>query len=343
MPVARDFAQGRTALSIDGVFMGFCDAAGGVAVGEVVSAPIGPGGSPDKHLAGVRYERIEIRGGSGMAPAFLVWLAGALENGDRYDGEVSGFDAAGKAVGGFEFRGAVLTSLQLPALDGASKEPALLAIHLEPEETSRTQHSGQGASAASSKSKPWVAGNFALSISGLEQACARVNRIEPITASRTLMAEQVGAARVIHAEPTSFDVSNLSFTVAESSAEPFLDWHESFVVKGDNGPDRERTGSISLLSADHKTNLFEVSLTGLGIVRAAPEASGPSDAVRRVRVDLYCEQLKLETTAQPPPKDPESPPDPSAGGGEPEPPLLRPGGPAFPRPIVPPDILRPGP
>jgi hypothetical protein len=153
-----------------------------------------------------------------------------------------------------------------------------------------------------------VAGNFALSISGLEQACARVNRIEPITASRTLMAEQVGAARVIHAEPTSFDVSNLSFTVAESSAEPFP--RLARVVRGE-GRQRPRPRAYRVDFAPQRRPQDQPvrgEPHGLGIVRAAPEASGPSDAVRPGRVDLYCEQLKLETTAQPPPKDPESPP-----------------------------------
>jgi hypothetical protein len=240
--------------------------------------------------------------------------------------------------------------VQFPALDGSSKEPAFLTIRLEPEETARTKGSGgPSGSPVGSKAKGWLAASFKLSISGLEQACAKVNRIEPLSVSRELVVEDVGVARVAHAEPGAFDVSNLSFTVAVSSAEPFLDWHESFVVQGDNGPDRERTGSISLLTADHKTSLLEVSLSGLGIVRAAPEPGGSGDAVRRVRVDLYCEQLRLAVPAPAPPKDPDDgdpPPDPPAGGGGPGglgPSPIRPVGPTFPRPIVPPDILRPGP
>jgi hypothetical protein len=350
MPVAREFTQGRTALSIGGVFMGFCEVQGGAAVGEVVSVPVGAGEAPDKHIATVRYEPIEIRGGSGMTPAFLDWLAGALEKEERSDGQVTAFDAAGKAAGGYDFRGAILTAVQFPALDGSSKEAALLTIRLAPEETSRTKSGAAAASAVGSKAKTWVAANFKLSISGLEQACAKVNRIEPVSVSRELVAEDLGEVRVTHAEPTAFDVSNLSFTVAASSAQPFLDWHESFVVKGDNGPDRERTGSVSLLTADLKASLLEVSLSGLGIVRAAPEpAAASAEAIRRVRVDLYCEQLRVATPAPAPPTDPgdESPPDPGGGGatdtGGVGPSPIRPVGDRFPRPIIPPDILRPGP
>ena len=350
MPDVRAFTQGRTALSIGGAFMGFCDAQGGAAVGEVVSVPVGAGEAPDKHIAAVRFEPIEIRGGSGMTPAFLDWLAGALEKDERTDGQVTGFDATGKAAGGYDFRGAILTAVQFPALDGSSKEAALLTIRLAPEETSRTKGSGAAsASTVGSKAKAWVAANFKLSISGLEQACAKVNRVEPISVSRELVAEDIGEVRVMHAEPTPFDVSNLSFTVAASSAQPFLDWHESFVLKGDNGPDRERTGSISLLSADHKGSLLEVSLSGLGIVRAAPEPVAATDAVSRVRVDLYCEQLRLAAPAPTPPKDSggDPAPDPGAGGGA-EPPgggpsPILPVGERFPRPIIPPDILRPSP
>jgi hypothetical protein len=350
MPQARQFTQGRTALWLGGVFMGFCDVGGGAAVGEVVSAPIGPGGSPDKRISGVRYEPIEVRGGSGMTPAFLDWLAAALENDDRHDGEVVEFDMVGKAAGGYEFRGAALTAVQFPVLDGSAKETALLTIRLAPEETSRATQSGLAASPVGSKAKAWVASNFRLSISGLEQACAKVNRIEPISVSRALVAEDVGTARVTHAEPMAFDVSNLTFTVAESSAEPFLDWLESFVVKGDNGPDQERTGSIALLAPDLKSSLLDVSLSGLGIIRAAPEPHGTSEAIRRVRVDLYCEQLRVGTPAPAPPKEPEGgepQPDPgplrqpAPGGVGPSP--IRPvGEPTFPRPIVPPDVLRPG-
>jgi hypothetical protein len=93
-----------------------------------------------------------------------------------------------------------------------------------------------------------------------------------------------------------------------------------------------------------------VSLSGLGIVRAAPEPAADSAvAIRRVRFELYCEQMRLATPALAPPKDPggDPPPDSGAGGGA-EPPAagpspILPAGERFPRPIVPPDILRPGP
>jgi hypothetical protein len=62
-------------------------------------------------------------------------------------------------------------------------------------------------------------------------------------------------------------------------------------VKGNNDATKERNGTLSFLTRDHKSALLEIKLFNLGIFRRAPEPQAAGvEQVARLQADLYCER-----------------------------------------------------
>jgi hypothetical protein len=83
------------------------------------------------------------------------------------------------------------------------------------------------------------------------------------------------------------DFPDLSISLAQSSARSWVDWHDDFVVKGNNGDAREKTGSLVLLSPKRKRELARINLFNLGVYRVAPGRVGELTA------RLYCERMEF--------------------------------------------------
>ena len=79
------------------------------------------------------------------------------------------------------------------------------------------------------------------------------------------------------------------------AALPMYDWLEDFVVRGNNGQDREKVGVLEYLAPDMKSTLLSLNLFGLGIFRAAPDAVvAGSEQIRRTAVAMYCEAITAD-------------------------------------------------
>src|SRR4029077_8868968 len=90
----------------------------------------------------------------------------------------------------------------------------------------------------------------------------------------------------------SIDIPNLVITLPEGVAQPFIDWHQAFVVQGGNSssnPDNlERNGSLVYFATDG-TALGQRAFSNLGIVQVAEDPTDTS--VRRVKAEMYCERM----------------------------------------------------
>ncbi len=81
----------------------------------------------------------------------------------------------------------------------------------------------------------------------------------------------------------------------ESNAKEFFDWHDKFVIKGENGDNSEKGGALEYLSSDLKTTLFTINFEHLGIFKISPDAlESGSENIRRVKVEMYCENIELQ-------------------------------------------------
>ncbi|MDP1770401.1 MAG: twin-arginine translocation signal domain-containing protein [Nitrospirota bacterium] len=331
---ARAYSSGNVALELDGQFVDFLKSAdGGFAKGEVVTTPIGSTSPfPLKHLASIKYQDIVIQCDPVMPKPFFDWIAAELNGSHvRKNGAIITADFNRVERSRLQFNHALITEIGLPACDAASKDAGLLTVKFAPEFT--TPLAGKGGNVvgavASKQQKPWIQNNFRLRIQGLEDACKSASKIEALVFKQIIVQDQVGATRDYQKEPAKMEFPNLVLFLSESQAGPFYAWFEDFVVKGNNGQDRERPGVLELLAPDLKEVLLTVNFSNLGIFGFTPDKQMVGgDAIRRVKVEMYCERLTLAqggivSTQPPPPPLPMAPPP---GQLAPAPGLTLPGG-----------------
>ena len=65
------------------------------------------------------------------------------------------------------------------------------------------------------------------------------------------------------------------------------------VLKGNSAEENERVGTLELLDPTMKASLLTVTFQHLGIFGFAPKKAASTDAIRRVKVEMYCEQITL--------------------------------------------------
>jgi hypothetical protein len=192
-----------------------------------------------------------------------------------------------------QFFNALLVETTLPTLDASARETGLLTLKLAPEYTRDVvPAAGSKSSSPGPQQKAWQTSNFRLPIDGLDTS--RVSRIESFSVGQTVASDELGSERDYAREPTSIEFPNLQVTFAQTSAPSWQAWFNDFVVAGNNGPSKTRSGTLALLGGDGK-DLVRINLFGVGICKLAPprlEAS--SDQIARLTAELYCERMEFE-------------------------------------------------
>jgi hypothetical protein len=200
-----------------------------------------------------------------------------------------------------DFVNALITEVGFPALDAASKAACRMTVKFAPEFTRMKM--AQGSSLKKSMpglgvQKRWLPANFRLKIDGLEEACSRVSQIEALVIKHPVSERGIGDVRDYEREPTAVEIPNLVITVPELHAGQFYRWHEDFVIRGNNGPDKEKSGTLEYLTPNLKEALFTLTFKQLGIFKLAPEkVESGSENIRRVKAEMYCEELKFDYKA----------------------------------------------
>jgi hypothetical protein len=233
-----------------------------------------------------------------MSSEMYDWISGVLNNDPtRRDNAIIGVDSTGNERSRLEFVEALITEIGMPALDAASKDAAKITLKLTPEMTQRKAGSGGKANLAAvdaKTQKKWLPANFRLSIDGIGNATKKVNKIEALVIKQKVTESAVGEARDFATEPTSVEIPNLVITFPETDSQTWYDWHENFVIRGNNTEDEEKTGTLEYLSSDLKTVLFTLNFSNLGIFKIAdakPESA--RDTVRRVKAEMYVEAIEF--------------------------------------------------
>lgn len=291
--VQRGYTAGRFALEIDGQSAGWLESAdGGDATSDVVLEKLGPDHIQHKHLAGVKYEDITVNCGTGMSRGFYDWIkTGFDKQFIRKKGAVVSSDYSGRPISRMEWSNALIREVGFPACDAASKDAAKMTVKITPEFTRRAAATqGPLGSGRPMVLKKWLSANFRLKIDSLD--CSRVNKIEAVTVKTVLAENFVGEIRSYQAVPTHLEVPNLVVTTAESFAADFYRWHEDFVIKGNNGRDKEKGGTLEFLTPDLKESLFTLTFYGLGIFKLTPEkVEAGSENIRRLKAEMYCQNI----------------------------------------------------
>jgi len=290
--------QIKIALELEGAMAGWVmSAEGGQATADIVIEKVGSDGVARKHLAGVKYEDISINCGSGMSKAFYQWIQDSLDHKHaRKNGAIKAVDYNYNVRAVQEFTQAIISEVTFPALDAGSKDAAKMTLKFSPEVT-RQKKGGEvfTAAFANSKQKQWTPSNYRLSIDGLDAACSKVNKIEALTIKQKIVPNPVGEDGNNDQEPTSLEFPNLKVSLAEVNAEQFADWHEDFVIKGNNGQEQEKIGALEYLDPTNSKVLLAVSFHNLGIFKYDPDplVAASSDSPRQVKVEMYCEEIRF--------------------------------------------------
>lgn len=295
----RGYGAGKYALELDGIKCGWVsDVEGGNAVGDVVAEKVGGDHLQRKHIGSVKYEEISFKVGSGMCRELYNWIETGFNQTTnqagkgRMNGAIVFADYDAKELRRLEFTKAIVTGVGMPALDAASKDAATMTLKFKPELTRKKVGTGARVNLPMGAAKKWLPSNFRLRVDGLDTS--RVSQIEPLTIKQKVTENAVGEMRDYEQEATAVEVPNLVITLAESHAEPFYGWHESFVIKGQNDQSKEKSGSLEYLAPDLKTVLFTLTFKNLGVFKVAPdkmEAGG--EGVRRVKAEMYCEDIRF--------------------------------------------------
>ena len=282
---ARSFSAGTYALVLDNAFAGFLIGfSGGNVVADVVKAPAGPDRVHHKRLGPPHIEPVAIACGVPMAKVLHDWIKSSIEPGSRpvaKNGAIVEYDRTMKELGRRVFSGALITEVEFPACDASVKDAAAVTVTFAPQTMVLSAPGGpplSGSGGVPSKPSAMHAlrSNFRLRIQGLEQAFARTAAIDAVEVKLT----------------PSIEVANLGVTVDDSLIGQVYAWHQESVVKGGNKP---RPGVLEFLTPDLRAGVLTLSFTNLGIIRVAPEAvaAGATAALRRSRVDMYCEAVAL--------------------------------------------------
>jgi len=295
----RVVSTGRIGLELDKQSAGFVSfAVGGNATGDVVTEKIGADHIARKHLAGVKYEDITINAGTGMSKAFYDWVAATPAfKFFRHSGAIVATDVNFKIRTRVEFSNALITEIGMPALDAASKDAAKMTIKFAPEFTRRVKAGGTLKGSFSAVQQKWNVSNFKLNIDGVDTKF--VSKIDALVIKAKVVENPTGELRDYEKDVASLEIPNLKLTLAESHADDFFKWHEDFVIKGNNGSEAEKKGSLSYLAHDLKTELFRLDFTGLGIFALDPDPyTAQADNLRRVTAQIYCESITFSVPTE---------------------------------------------
>jgi hypothetical protein len=291
----RIYTTGYYVLELDGVISGLLkDFEGGAVSAEVIEELTAPGPFVKKHIGRPNYEDLVLEFGFSMNRALYDWIESSWERkNERKNGAIVLCDADMEAQSRRVFREAVIAETTLPPCDANSKDPSYVRVRLAPEYTRTEPASGKVNVVLGAKQKAWLPSNFRLSIDGLD--CSRVSSIAPLTVKQRVVPDPIGELREYVREPGRVDFSNLRITMSETHAQSWIDWHQDFLINGNCGQEKEKSGTLEYLAPNLQDVLMKVQLGNLGIFRLAYESEHPDGAhIRRVVVDLYCERMELE-------------------------------------------------
>ena len=288
----RSYVAGRYALELDGIVAGWVKSVeGGHATSDVVIEQLGPDYIQKKHISNLKYEDIKLDIGIGMSRAFWGWIESSLARKyNRKSGAIIAADYDYKEKSRLEFTDALITEVGMPALDGASKDPCYMTLKIAPETTRRVAGSGKPIQAPPHTQKKWLTSNFRLTLGDLD--CTRVNKIEAITIKQKVIEDGTSNTILIG------DVPNLGVTMPEGTwGNRFYDWADDFVIKGNNGDDKELRGRLEYLAPDLKSVLFYMDFAHVGVFKVAPDKwESGAEGIRRVKAEMYCEDIRFGYT-----------------------------------------------
>jgi hypothetical protein len=291
----RSYSGGHFMLSLDGEPALLKDFDGGNIKAEVVTNQMGPHNLPQKSISTLKFEPYTINVGLSMGSSLYEWIKASLQRAHIYK---NGYVVSGsfdyKAMSYRHFRDALITEVTFPAFDAANKDSSFVTVKFDVEETTYAKGDNADLSGVvNHKQKRWNQANFRCTLGGLP--CKKVSKVDSFTIKQGVVEDPVGEFRINQKVPSKLEIPNQKWTISMADHEEWSKWFDDFVIKGNNGQDKELNGSIEWLDQSTKEVLGSIELRQCGIFsmsQAKLEAN--KDGIAQFTVEFYCEAVELK-------------------------------------------------
>jgi phage tail-like protein len=293
----NSYAAGRFAFSVDGQFAGYIKKwSGGVTKGEVATHNLGTSNIQKKHLATITHEPLTVEIGMGMGKPLWDWIKASFDK--DFQTKTCALTAADfnyKAMATRVFQDAFIKKVTMPTLDAASKDAGYWTIEMDPYLIRYEAAGGEDIKGdENANTKKWLCSNFRVEVSGLEDACKRVSKLESLTWEQKVVKDEVGAFREPTKHAAALTVPNIKLTISMADIAPWAEWHKSFVIDGLCSDDKERKMTLVLLGPDLKEELCTINFDHVGIMSLEQDAlEANSEKVASFTVEMYCEEMTI--------------------------------------------------
>lgn len=261
---------------------------GGYAVGDVVTEQLGPDNVAMKHIANLHFVPLTIRSDVNDLDDVAIQ---ALSGPARMDAAVTlqSFDM--RAGSTTTLTNALVTRISFNDLDASSREPMYMEVELTPELIRRTDGGGAAEGKMALRQRRLLRSNYRVDIPGLETK--RVTSVTGLTLTRPLSADAVGVTREMTKMPMRWNTSNVVLTINSADEKSWQAWADDFLIKGNNGQDKEKTIEIRLLTPDLKSEVLLLKGSGVGLVSIRPATSATNEQMQRFEAELYVEKWEI--------------------------------------------------
>ena len=192
-----------------------------------------------------------------------------------------------------EWSAGLITALQLPVLDAASKQAVSLGLTWQPATVSYAKPGDSAVVLPASKRKLALACNFR--VSGLPFDGSFISQVTLPTVTAKLVVEQTGQQRLPSRHYASVDLGELQLVFNARSQGDVLAWVQKVVADGRIADDDYLGIVVELLDASLKTVLVRISLAGCGLLRYEEDPiNSSSEQVPRCSLTFAVGQLDLQ-------------------------------------------------
>ena len=298
---ARAYVASKFAFELDGDgVLGFLNSAeGGGLKTEVVDYKQGRLVDVWRQVGRPKFEDITIKVGMGMSECFYKWISDFFNRKvSRKNGGIVMADFNYKQRARRSFIDALISEVQMPALDGASKEAAFMTVKLVPEgmtyETITGDAKVESPESLRQPNKMWHAANFRFAVDGFEAAFARTTKIDGWSIKQQILDYPSGNQRLPLKIPGRLEYpQSLSVYIPAVDAEAVIEQAQKRLLDYDAPPQGGMTGVIELRAPD-KSTLCSINLAGVDIVSAEPQKSEASaETLAMVKVVIQCESMRF--------------------------------------------------
>ena len=253
-----------------------------------------------KQLSTFKYSDAKAKIGMNQAGELMEWIRASFRK--QCMVKSGAFTAANfdyKATHRIEFRDALIKEIALPKLDATSKDAAYLDLTFQAEDVTHMKANGEDIKGEynelAKRNQPHM---FRLEVAGLEEACARVNTIDPVTCKQAVVTDAVGPHRIHSIHAANLDLGNIKCTFSAADIAPWMAWADAWFRQGKCLTSDHKDGAIVFLGPAGD-DIGRIELKQLGLLKFdMGERTANAENVARFTVEMYVQEVEINFDAK---------------------------------------------